>query len=544
MTAQRTRTNPWHILAVLCVANFLILLDTTIVNAALPDVQRSLDAGIDEALWVLNGYLLAFASLLIVFGRLGDAIGPRRVFVAGLGLFTVASALCGVAAGADDLVWARVLQGVGAAALLPQALVLITATFPAHRRGAAFGIFTAVAGVASVSGLVVGGVLVTELGWRSVFFLSVPVGVAGIVAALRLVPAVAPARRHRLDPVGVLLATAGLSGVAYVLVEGPRHDWGTVTGLVSIPAVAALAVVCLVLFVLWERRQPEPLLPMGLFRDRNFTIAVAIALVTYFALFGVLLVLTLQLQSMLGMSPAMAGVAGLPLVLALSAVAPLAGRLTDRLGGRTLLVAGLAVYAVGVVMLALLPTTSSTALAFLLPLLVIGIGTGLTIAPSTAEAMGEIAPNQAGAAAGVLNTARQVGAVLGTAVIGAVLQNRLTGALRVEASERVMGLPDPARAPYLLGFDTAAERGLQLGGSVAVPPDLSPSVAAQFTRLVHDAFGQAFLAAGRPTLFVVAAVLLFGSALAALMPRPTPAPVVLPTPAEPAWRPHAPIPTR
>ncbi len=543
MTVQRHRTNPWHTLAVLCVANFLILLDTTIVNAALPDIQRDTGAGLDGALWVLDGYLLAFASLLIVFGRLGDGFGARRVFVGGLALFTFASLLCGLAGSPEELVGARVLQGVGAAALLPQALVLISASFPAHRRGAAFGIFTAVAGVASVSGLVVGGVLITELGWQSVFFLNVPVGVAGVVLAWRLVPSVAaPRRRRRVDPVGVLLATTGLAGVAYVLVEGQRHGWGTVAGPVSIPAVLLVAVAALVLFVRWERRHPEPLLPLDLFRDRNVTIAVALALVTYFALFGVLLVLTLQLQSMLGMSPAMAGLAGLPWVLALTAVAPIAGRLADRVGARTLLVAGFAVYAAGVVVLAILPTTSSSAIAYVLPLVVIGIGAGLTIAPST---FGSLGPNRAGAVSGVLDTARQVGAVLGAAVAGAVLQNRLASALRVEASERVMGLPDPARAPYLLGLDESLDGGMRLGDTeVTAPAGLSPDGTAEFTRLVHEAVAEALLAASRPALAVVAAALAL-AALAAAFLTPRPAHTQLPTaPAEPTWTPHAPIPTR
>src|SRR5262245_2753798 len=164
------RIRPWRALLVLCIANFLVLLDTTIVNTAAPDIMGSLDVGISEILWVLNGYLLAFASLLIVFGRLGDMVGPRTLFVLGLGVFTIASVQCGLSETAGQLIAARVLQGIGAAMLSPQAIVLISAIFPAHRRGAAFGIFTAVAGIAAVSGPTLGGLLVTELGWQSVFY--------------------------------------------------------------------------------------------------------------------------------------------------------------------------------------------------------------------------------------------------------------------------------------------------------------------------------------------------------------------------------------
>src|SRR6266545_1331169 len=535
MTAAPARTRPWSALLVLCVANFLILLDTTIVNTALPDIQRTLDAGIDEALWVLNGFLLAFASLLIVSGRLGDLIGPRTVFVAGLELFTVASVLCGLSRSAEELVAARVLQGVGAAALLPQALVLITAIFPAERRGAAFGIFTAVAGIASVSGPTVGGLLITEFGWQSIFYLNVPFGVLGIVLAYRLVPRLSrdtrtrgrPGRRHRFDLVGVLLATAGLSGIAYGLVEGQRHDWGRVLGPVTVPVVLTGAAGLLVLFVLWERRHPEPLLPLELFGNRNFTLVTLVTLISSFALFGLLLVYVLETQAALGMSPLASGLSALPWTVTLSAVAPVAGRLADRIGGRVLLIAGLALLALGVACVAFLPTTTSTPATFALPLVLVGAGIGLTVAPTTTEAMRAVAPEQTGAASGVLNTARQVGAVIGAAVVGAVLQNRLTSSLHREAAERVAQLPPDARGPYLTGFDAAAAHGLQLGngqsGGVSVPPGLAPGMADHFGRLVHEAFGAAFLSATRPTLTVVAAVVLVGCLLAVLMTGRRPA---------------------
>jgi EmrB/QacA subfamily drug resistance transporter len=533
-------TKPWAALIVLCIANFLILLDTTIVNTALPAIQASLNAGIDEALWVLNGYLLAFAALLIVFGRLGDVVGPRTVFVGGLGLFTVASVLCGLASAPGSLVAARVLQGVGAAALLPQALVLISAIFPAERRGAAFGIFTAVAGIASVSGPTVGGLLITDWGWQSIFYLNLPVGVLGIVLALRLVPDLRPGRRHRFDLAGVLLATAGLIALVYGLVEGQRHRWGHVAGPVSIPLVLAAAGVLLVAFVLWERRAPEPLLPLDLFRNRNFTLATLITLITSFALFGLLLVFVLQTQTVLGMSPLGFGLTGLPWTVTLSAVAPVAGRLADRVGGRILLIAGLALYALGVLGLAAVSRTGATAATFALPLVVVGVGTGLTFAPATTEALRGIAPRQVGAASGVLNTARQVGAALGAAVIGAVLQQRLIGELHRAAAERAGQLPAGARAPFQTAFDTAAAHGLQLGtgqsGGVTAPAGLPPELAARFSQLVHDAFGQAFVAAGKPTLAVVAGALLVGSLLAVFMAR-HPAPVLIAVPNQPAPEP-------
>ena len=444
--APVARPNPWPALAVLCLANFLILLDTTIVNTAAPDMMRGLGAGIGEILWVLNGYLLAFASLLIVFGRLGDLVGPRLVFVAGLGLFTVASVLCAVSGSPEALIAARVVQGVAAAALVPQALVLISAIFPADRRGAAFGIFTAVAGVAAVSGPTLGGFLVTEMGWQSIFYLNVPVGLAGLLLALWLVPDLRPGRRHRFDLVGVLLATAGLVAVVYPLIEWRRGQWG----------LLAAGLVLLALFAVWERRAAEPLVPLDLFGDRNYAIATLVTFIVSFSLYGLLLVYVLETQNVLGMSPLRSGVSALPWTLSLGALAPLAGRFADRIGGRILLVAGLAIYAVGLLGVAYVPTATSTAATFVLPLILVGVGMGMTIAPATTEAMRYVAPERSGAASGVLNTARQAGAAVGAAVTGAVLQSQL-------------------------------DRGL--------------------------------LAATRPTLSVVAAVVLAGSGLALFMPR-------------------------
>ncbi len=415
--------NPWRVLGVLCVANFLVLLDTTIVNTAVPDMMTRLDVGLGEILWILNGYLLALASLLVFFGRLGDLAGPRRLFVAGLALFTLASALCGLANDPAQLIAARVVQGVGAAILSPQAFVLIAAIFPPQRRGAAFGLFTGVAGIAAISGPTLGGLLVTEFGWQSVFLLNVPVGLAGIVLALRVIPDARTGRRHRFDVVGMLLVTLGLVGLVYGLIESDRPQWG----------VFGLSAAALTGFVLWERGRTDALVPLELYRDRGYRVATVLTLVTAFSIAGFLLVFVLQTQRLLGMSPLMSGVAALPWTLALSAVAPVAGRLADRFGGRWLLVGGLGLYALGVCGTALLPDAASSAWVFVAPLLAVGAGQGLAIAPATTEALRTIPADTAGAASGVLNTARHVGSALGAAVAGVLLQARLDDGLDVAA---------------------------------------------------------------------------------------------------------------
>lgn len=525
MTSSGTRHyKPWPALLVLCLANFLILLDTSIVNTAAPDMMRSLDTGIDTILWVLNGYLLALASLLIVFGRLGDLVGPRTVFIGGLALFAVASVWCGAAGDPGQLVAARVVQGVGAAALLPQALVLLTGIFPPERRGVAFGVFTAVAGIAAVSGPTLGGMIITDAGWQWIFYLNVPIAAAGVVLALRLVPDLRTGRPHRFDVVGVLLATAGLLGIVYGLVEGERYHWGTIAGPLSIPAIIGAGVVLLVLFVLWERRQAEPLLPLRLFGNRTYSLAALVTLLTSFALYGFLLIFVIETQTLLGMSPLASGLTALPWTIVLSAVAPVAGRLTDRIGGRRLLVGGLAVYAVGVLGVAYLPGRHAGAAAFVLPLMLVGVGMGASIAPTTTVAMRDILPAQAGAASGVLNTARQVGAALGAAIVGAVLQGRLAVTLHAEAVRSAAGLPPELGHRFVDGFTAAAGRGLQLGtgqhGGITPPADLPPDRAGHFQDLVADTFSRAFLPAARPAMIVVAAALVTGSVLAAFIRRP------------------------
>nr|WP_083466212.1 MFS transporter [Kibdelosporangium sp. MJ126-NF4]CEL14255.1 putative transmembrane efflux protein [Kibdelosporangium sp. MJ126-NF4]CTQ88622.1 putative transmembrane efflux protein [Kibdelosporangium sp. MJ126-NF4] len=391
---------PWRALLVLCVANFLVLLDTTIVNTAAPSIMTTIGAGLDDILWVINGYLIVFAALLIPFGRLGDRLGPRTLFVAGLTLFVVTSVLCALSPQPGWLVAFRVGQGLGAAMLVPQSLVLISAIFPANRRGAAFGIFTAVAGIASVAGPTLGGLLIAQFGWPSVFLLNVPIGLAGIVGALRMVPPIRAGGVHRFDVVGVGLISVCLIGFIYALVE---------SGSAWMYAGSALL---LVLFVLWERRHPEPLVPFVLYRDRGYAVATVITFVTSYATTGFLLVFVLHTQNVMGMDAFSSGVSALPWTLALSAVAPVAGRFADRIDGRILLGAGVLVFAVGVF---------AFPQSFTWPLIAIGVGQGLAIAPTTTLALRHIPAERAGAASGVLNTARQIGAAVGAALSGAVL---------------------------------------------------------------------------------------------------------------------------
>src|SRR5713226_3198494 len=261
------RTNPWAVLAVFALGTFLTLLDLTIVNIAIPSIGDDIHAPLDGILWMLNAYSLVYAVLLITAGRLGDIYGPRQLFAAGVAVFTISSALSGLSGDATQLVLSRAGQGLGAALLAPQGLPMITSLFPANRRGGVFAIFGMLAGLAVVLGPTLGGLIVSNWGWRWIFYVNVPVGALILFMTARIIPDLRPGRPHRLDFVGVGLATAGLLAVVYGLIEGQRYDWGVIEGVISIPLVIAFGVALVAIFLVRQARRQghEPLLPFEVF---------------------------------------------------------------------------------------------------------------------------------------------------------------------------------------------------------------------------------------------------------------------------------------
>ena len=516
--------NPWLALLVLCVGFFVILLDTTIVNVAMPTMLVSLHASLDQILWVVNAYMLTFAVLLVTGGRLGDILGPRNLFIGGLAGFALASALCGLARDANQLIAARVLQGVAAAVLSPQTLAIISAIFPAQRRGAALGILAAVTAMAALLGPVVGGLIVTYLDWRWIFYVNLPVGVTGILLAFLLVPDLRPSRSHRLDLVGVALVSLGLFGIVFGLIEGQRYDWGAIAGSwLTISELIGGGAVVIAGFLLWERLQAEPLLPLVLFRNRNFSVMVWLMAVLWFGLVGLMLTATIDLQSVLGMSAIQAGLTITPITLTMGLVAPLAGRLTDRIGGRYILLLGFLSAGAGMAGVASVESVSANSWTFVLPLIGVGFGMGCVIAPLTTEALREVPPVLAGAASGMLNTSRQLGSAAGLAVIGAVLQNRLVSAIRDRARADAPQLPASLRQSFIDGFARAGSSGLEVGrgqnGGAQAPAGLPPQAAELVQRLIHDVFTTAYTNAMKPTLAVAVVALLLGAASCALIAR-------------------------
>jgi EmrB/QacA subfamily drug resistance transporter len=516
-------TNPWLVLVVLTTGFFMIRLDTTIVNVAIPAMSAGLNTTLDQILWVLNSYILVYAVLLITAGRLGDLYGQRTLFAIGLAIFTVASGLCGFAQDANQLIVARILQGVGGALLTPQTLAILTSLFPPERRGAAFGIWAGVAGLATLAGPTLGGAIVTYIDWRWIFFVNVPIGIAALIATFAIIPDLRPGRRHGWDIVGVILATSGLFGVIFGLIEGERFNWGEIGSyVITIPEVIGAGVVLLVLFVVWERYQAEPLVPLSLFEERNFAVTNWIAAAIAFGMMSLFLPIVIYLQSVRDFSALTAGLTLAPMSLTSMVVAPFAGRLTDRIGGKYILMTGIFVFAIGFGTLTFVAGPDSTWINFVVPAIVSGAGMGMTFAPMTTVAMRNISPRMAGAASGVLNTTRQVGAAVGSAVVGALLQNRLAITLHDQAVRHASALPPSYRDQFVKAFSSVAANGFQIGtgqNGAKLPAGLPPSVQQQLTTLAHDVFVSAYIDAMKQTLVLPIAVLVFTAFTALLIRR-------------------------
>jgi EmrB/QacA subfamily drug resistance transporter len=506
---RKFHANPWAVLIVVSLGFFMTLLDLTIVNIAIPNLITKLHASLDDVLWVINAYALVLAVLVITAGRLGDLIGPRIMFTSGIAVFTAASAACGLAASPGWLIGFRAVQGLGAAMLMPQTLTIITNTFPPERRGAAFGVWGAVAGVATIAGPTLGGLLVTAFDWRWIFFVNLPIGVIVLLITPVIIPDLRLGRRHRIDIPGVLLASAGLLAICYGLVEGQKYGWGKITGIISIPLILGLGVLLLIAFFVVQMftQEREPLVPFKLFRDRNYSVVNWVSLVLAIGMMGIFLPLTLYFQSVLGFSALKAGLTMAPASLMSMFMAPVAGRMADKIGGKFILMTGLTMFGAGMGWLALIAHPNSSWLSFMAPLIVAGFGMGCIFAPMVTVAMRNIEPQMAGAASGVLNTVRQVGQVIGTAAVGALLQNRLVSSIADQATTRSAVLPPQIRSRFVTGIDDSAKNGIQVGagqsgGAIHAGKGASRQLLAEIGRIGHDVFTFAFVTAMRQTMLM------------------------------------------
>jgi len=402
-------------LAITGLALFMVTLDNLVVTTALPVIRHDLHAGLEELEWTVNAYTLTFACLLLTGAALGDRFGRRRVFVLGIALFTAASAAAALAPTAGALVAARAVQGAGGAMVLPLTLTILSEAFPAHRRGAALGIWSGISGLAVAIGPLVGGAVVEGLAWQWIFWLNVPLGIAVIpLARARLSESFGESRR--LDLVGVVLASAGLFGVVWGMIRGNGAGWSSPEIVAMLAGWTAL----LLAFVAWERRTAEPMLPLRFFRSRAFTAANGASLAMYFGMFGSIFLLAQFFQTVQGYSPLGAGLRTLPWTATIMVIAPIAGALVDRIGGRPLMVGGLALQAGGLAWMAAISSPTLPFSHLVVPFLMAGIGMAMVFPPIAAVVLGSVRPKEAGQASGANNAIREVGGVFGVAILAAV----------------------------------------------------------------------------------------------------------------------------
>ena len=513
------RNHPMAALAVLVLGLFMTLLDLTIINIAIPSLLDGLHASLDQVLWVLNAYSLLYAVLLITSARLGDIYGPRNLFAVGVVIFTIASGFSALAQDPTQLIVSRALQGLGAAVLAPQGLPLMMSLFPVDKRGGVFAIYGVIAGLAVVAGPTVGGFLVTHFGWRSSFTVNLPIGAITFALALLLVPDLRPGRRHRLDLAGVALATAGLLGVIYGLIEGQRYDWGVVSGFITIPEIIAAGIVLLALFLVYQARRQgaEPLLPFEVFRDRNFTLMTFVMAAMGFAILGIYLPLTIYMQSVLGLSAIDAGLTIAIQPLAMIVSSGVASGLVQKVNGKYLLIPGLLALAAGSGYIDWAAHANSGRWDFVPGLVLSGLGMGCIWTPVFSVATRDLRPDLAGVASGVINTIQELGGVIATAAVGAFLQNRLALALHEQAVAASVRLPDQYRAAFVDGFSNAAHAGFEVGAGQS---GASLQLPAQVEAVAHYVFIHAFVDAMHPTMLLPIAILVIAAFASFLVRAP------------------------
>jgi EmrB/QacA subfamily drug resistance transporter len=444
----------WRALIIVCVAIFMLLLDITVVNVALPDIQKELHASFTDLQWVVDAYALMLATTVLIAGSLGDLLGRKRVFLFGVGLFTAASATCGAASDPLVLNLSRGVQGVGGAIMLAVSLAILSQEFHGKERGTAFGIWGATIGAAVAIGPLVGGALTTWLGWRWIFFVNLPIGVLCIVGGLRVLHESRNEQHEGYDLPGFVTLTGGLFSFVLALLRG--NDWGWSSGREV--ALYVVAGVLLVAFFAIERVSRSPMLDLALFRVPTFVGAQIVAFAVSAGIFSQFLYLTLYLQNVLGYSPIQAGLRFLPLSLVSFFVAPVAGRLSAQLPVRLLLGLGLAL--VGVSLLLMHGVTTHSGWTTLLPgFIVAGIGVGMVNPPLASVAVSVVEPRRAGMASGVNNTFRQVGIATGIAGLGAIFQDTISsklhgaGSAAGVASGAVQQGGELARAAFISGLN-------------------------------------------------------------------------------------------
>ena len=468
MTDQAPKQRAGWTLALVSLALFMTALDNLVVGVALPSIRADFGGSLESLEWTVNGYTLTFAVFLILGAALGDRFGRRRMFVGGLTLFTVSSAAAALAPGIDTLVAARVLQGLGAAMVTPLTLTLLSEAFPAEKRGMALGVWAGVSGLGVALGPFVGGAVVQGISWQWIFWLNVPVGIAVVaLAPSRLTESFGPGKH--LDLPGVGLVATGLFGVTFGIVRGEALGWTSATVLTSLVAGVAL----LAAFLAWESRAKEPMLPLGFFKSRGFSASNGVGFAMFFGVFGSIFLLSQVFQTVQGYGPFEAGLRTLPWTGMPMFVAPIAGMLSDKIGSRPLMATGLALQAIAITWIGSVMEVSSPYSELVIPFVLGGTGMALVFAPSANAVLAAVRPQEAGQASGATNAIRELGGVLGVAILASVFAangsyaspqafiDGLHAALPVGAGVLALGaiaaLFVPARAKAEVAVDPASE---------------------------------------------------------------------------------------
>ena len=435
-------------LVLLAVTQFVIVLDASIVNVALPSIGRALDFSQDNLSWVVNAYTLTFGGFLLLGGRLADLLGRRMIFMVGLGLFSAASLLGGLAQSDTWLIAARAAQGLGAALISPAALSLITTIFSeGAERNRALGVWGAVAGSGGAAGVLLGGVLTQWVGWQAVLFVNVPIGLIAAALAPRLLPESRDADHRYFDVQGAVLVTAGLALLVYALVDANNAGWGTFHTI----GLGGIALGLIGLFVAWESRAPHPLMPFSIFRLRTLRGANVIGLLLGLALFAMFFFLSLYMQQVLGFDALKTGVSYLPLALMIIASAGVASQLTTRTGFKPVLITGMLLLAAGLVWFSQVDAGGSYVGDVLFPSLVVGFGLGLAFVPVTIAAVMGTKPDEAGLASGLINTSQQVGGALGLAILSAIATARTNHVITGGGHSQGFALTAGFQTAFLVG---------------------------------------------------------------------------------------------
>ncbi len=468
-------------LGTMCFALFMVMLDSTVVNLALPTIQRELHASMSELQWIVDAFVLALASLLLTGGTLGDMYGRRRAFVIGVALFTGGSVACALAPSTSVLIGARLLQGVGGAMMMPSTLSILTNTFPdARERARAIGIWAGVSGLSLAIGPLVGGWLVDNFGWQSIFWINVPIGLVAIALAVRFVPESSDRAGRGLDLAGQITAIVGLAALTYAFIEANTYGWTSARILASFIAAG----VSLTLFLVIEVRGKTPLLQLKFFRNWTFSGANLVGIIVSFGFFSVVFFLSLFMQNVQGYSPTEAGALQLPSTLGVMAAAIISGRIVGRIGSRLPITLGLVMAGAGLLFLTGVQADTSYS-AFWYWLLLMGLGIGLIMSPMTSAIMGTVPPARAGMASATSNTMRQVGSVFGIAVLGNVVTHVFTNDLRTSLT--AFKLP-PAVAAKILAV---AGQGREAVSNRSIPgvdmAALGQAIGQSFTNGVHVA---------------------------------------------------------